>query len=480
MRASSALLFAFLTLAAGPLLSQNRCVPSDTINACFDRYLKPDAVNPKAAAKEAGKQEEEKLRRQPTGLDTGGFNLATNKKNLIPLLAFSGLLGNSTDEETRTLVFDLNFLLPVRHRLPGLRNAQLQAVVATEPEISPLARNALPAADRDDLVGQLEDELGDFSDYSILFTYNHASRFYGRGFAQYAKRFDALSTAVITPLAVPNLLSLLTTLNVPAEEIPDLIEKPFQEMPAELGERLRLATEEKAREFASFETLATGAIDAAGLARFHQLLDNQPQFNVTANQRFRDSLVGPEELSLKVTYEWTSMNFNRSMSKDCHRDLDGDPTPETIAECLRRYTLFVTENQDAIARGNRFSFTGEYVDIDEDTIDPHLDGVAPVLLDSATRVTLIAGWSRDFFFGGEPVSMDLVAEYRDFSDDPLRQDRGVASLTFTRQLNGVAVPFGIVYATRGEYLPEVDSRLSAHIGLRYNLFGRDGKRDAKP
>lgn len=475
---TSALLFAFLMLAAGPLPGQNRCVPSDTINACFDRYLKPDAV--KTAAQEAGKQEEEKLRRQPAGIDTGGFNLATNKKNLIPLLAFSGLLGNSTDAETRTLAFDLNFLLP-RIGQKGARNAQLQAVAATEPEISPLVRNALPAADRDDLVGELEDRLDDLSDYSIVFTYNHASRFYGRGFAQYSKRFAALSGAAIPPVARPDLLPLLMTLvqssdNVPADTIPDLIDKPFQEMPAGFGERALRATEERAREFASFETVATRAINDAGLARFHQLLDNQPQFNVTANKRFRDSLVGPEELSLKVTYEWTSMNFNRSMSRDCHRNLDRDQPAGDIAGCLKQYTDFVTENQDAIARGNRFSFTGEYVDIDEDTIDPGLDGVAPVFLDSATRLTLIAGWSRDFFFGGEPVAMDLVAEYRDFSDDPLRQDRGVASLTFTRQLNGVAVPFGIVYATRGEYLPEVDSRLSAHIGLRYNLFGRDSKR----
>ena len=475
---TSALLFTFLMLAAVPLPGQSRCVPGDTINACFDRYLKPDAV--KAATKEAGKQEEEKLRRQPAGIDTGGFNLATNKKNLIPLLAFTGLLGNSTDEKTRTIAFDLNFLLP-RLGPEGARNAQLQAVVATEPQISKLVRNALPAADRDDLVGELEDRLDDLSDYSIVFTYNHASRFYGRGFAQYAKRFENLSGAAITPVAkVPDLLPLLMMLvqtsdNIPADTIPDLIEKPFQEMPAGFGERALRATEERAREFASFETVATRAINAAGLSRFHQLLDNQPQINVTANKRFRDSLVGPEELSLKVAYEWTSMNFNRSMPRDCHRDLDSDPTPKRIDECLLQYKAFVTKNQNAIARGNRFSFTGEYVDIDEDTIDPRVGGVAPVFLDSATRLTLITGWSRDFFFGGEPVAMDLVAEYRDFSDDPLRQDRGVASLTFTRQLNGVAVPFGIVYATRGEYLPEVDSRLSAHIGLRYNLFGRNGK-----
>ncbi|HEX6903843.1 MAG TPA: hypothetical protein VF789_29300 [Thermoanaerobaculia bacterium] len=466
------LVVVLILAAAPPLLAQGRCVPSDTIAKCYDRYLAP------AFVQKAKEQQKEELNHEPAGIDTGGFNLATNKKNLIPLLAFSGLLGNSTDEKTRTITFDLNFLLPILGP-QGARNAQLQAVVATEPEISPLVKNALPAADRDDLVGQLEDRLGDLSDYSIVFTYNHASRFYGRGFAQYAKRFDAL-TSPITKKFFPS--SGSAPIDDLIEKFPDAFPEDaedavFEKLPAEIADEALARVEADAMSIAAFEKDATQALGAAGLARFHQLLDNQPQINVTANKRFRDSLIGPEELSLKVTYEWTSMNFNRSMSRDCHRDLDGDQPAGDIAECLQQYTAFVTKNQDAIARGNRFSFTGEYVDIDEDTIDPGLDGVAPVFLDSATRLTLIAGWSRDFFFGGEPVAMDLVAEYRDFSDDLLRQDRGVASLTFTRQFNGVAVPFGIVYATRGEYLPEVDSRLSAHIGLRYNLFGRDSKRN---
>ncbi|HEV2844901.1 MAG TPA: hypothetical protein VG477_08655, partial [Thermoanaerobaculia bacterium] len=145
---------------------------------------------------------------------------------------------------------------------------------------------------------------------------------------------------------------------------------------------------------------------------------------------------------------------------------------------LGQYTLFVRKNQDAIARGHRFSFTGEYVDIDEDTIDPGLAGVNPIALESVNRLILHAGWSRDFLVGEEPVAMDLVAEYQDVSDDRLRRDRGIVTLTLTRQVNNVSIPFGIVYANHGEYLPEVDEKLSAHIGLRFNLFNRN--RNANP
>ena len=57
------------------------------------------------------------------------------------------------------------------------------------------------------------------------------------------------------------------------------------------------------------------------------------------------------------------------------------------------------------------------------------------------------------------------------SDDPLRRDRGVATLTLTRQIGDLAVPFGIVYANHGEYLGEVDEQLSAHLGLKFDLDG---------
>jgi hypothetical protein len=473
MRTRFVLNIVFLMLAASPLLGQGRCETGDTIATCWNRYLKPDIV-----VQEAGDQQEEELRRQPTGVDTGGANLATNTKNLLPLAALSGLLGAAPGEDEGTLVFDLNFLIPATGP-QGARNAQLQAVVNTEPQISELLRNALPEEDRDDLAGQLGDGLGDLSDYSIRFTYNHANRSFGRSFALYAKRFGALSHAATSSVRLPglNIQQLLEIIRDTAPNSGIDTDTKFQDMPAGVGGRVLLATEEKARDFAGFETLATRAIGTAGLARFHELLDNQPQFNVTAEKKLRDSLIGPDELSVKVTYEWSAMNFNNSMSEECHRALDSGQQTPTAADCLSQYTLFVTKNQDAIARGNRFSFTGEYTDIDEDTIDPGLDGVDPIALESVNRIILSAGWSRDFNLGGEPVAMDLVAEYQDISDDPLRRDRGVATLTFTRQFNNMSIPFGIVYANHGEFLPEVDEKLSAHIGLRFNLFNRDRNGD---
>ena len=52
---------------------------------------------------------------------------------------------------------------------------------------------------------------------------------------------------------------------------------------------------------------------------------------------------------------------------------------------------------------------------------------------------------------------------------PRRRDRLVASLTLTRKIGGLTVPFGIVYANHAEFLPDVDHQLSAHLGLRFSL-----------
>ncbi|HEX7185449.1 MAG TPA: hypothetical protein VF756_26740 [Thermoanaerobaculia bacterium] len=479
MRAHFAFAVALLVSSqAAPLFAQGRCLPSDTIAGCFDRYLTPDAVIQPARA-----EQKQELMTEPTGLDTGGANLATNKKNLLPLLALSGLLGQSdADEEEGTMVFDLNFLVPGLAE-KGSKNAQFEAVVNTEPEIAESLRNALPEEDRDELAGQLEGKLGGLSDYAIRLTYNHSNRSHGRSFAQYAKRFDALSRAAVdtvTPLAkvVALQTSEITNLIAQNQNIftgENAENTRFDALPPDVSRRARLLVEEKAREIAEREDAATRAMNEFGLASFHKLLDNQPQFHLTADKKLRESLVGPEELAVKVTYEWSAVNFNAAMSEDCHRALDvSQPDNNKVRSCLSEYESFVKGNADGIENGNRFSFSGEYVEIDEDTIDAGLDGIAPIVLEKSHKLVIYAGWSRDFTLGdGEPISFDLVAEYEDISDDPLRRDRGIASLTFTRQFGGVSIPFGIVYATHSEFLTDVDEQLSAHVGLRFNAGGNN-------
>jgi hypothetical protein len=46
----------------------------------------------------------------------------------------------------------------------------------------------------------------------------------------------------------------------------------------------------------------------------------------------------------------------------------------------------------------------------------------------------------------------------------------VATLTLTKKFGDVSVPFGLRYAYRTEFLSDFDHGISAHVGLKFNLF----------
>lgn len=387
-------------LAAVPLLAQETAQQDAYVQATWD-------------------QEWQRLLKQPTGVDTGGANLATSTKDLQPTMALSGLLGQSSAKESPgTVVYDLNFLIPGLLGPEGSKNAQLQGVVNTEPQVSDVIRNALSAAQRDDQIGKLKDRIGGLGDSALRFTYAPATRSTGRSFKQYKQWFDTLCRAAVSGL--------------------DWTQSPT--------------------------AAADVRADKAGLTLYHQLINNQPQLLITAERKFRDPLVGPDELGVKVSYEWSPMDFNRSI-KNCGT-MD--------AACLTKYSEFVNGHRGDIKEGDRFSFSGEYSDVRGETVDPGFE-VNPVVFKSVRKLILSLVLSRNFTLGdGEPVKADLEGRYENVSDDPNRQDRGVVSLTFTRMIGKMQAAAGIVYANHSEFLSDVNARLSAHIGLRIGMFNGTG------
>ncbi|HEX5719823.1 MAG TPA: hypothetical protein VF179_26955, partial [Thermoanaerobaculia bacterium] len=154
-----------LLLAATPLLAQERCDPSLTIAECFQHHLSADS----SYLKSMKTKERNDLQIQPTGVDTGGANVATNKKDFNPLMALAGLLGTSTDgtgEAEGTMLLNLNFPLPAFNP-ERVKNAQLQGLVNTQPQLSELIRNKIQgdgtilADDRDARISRLEEQISD-------------------------------------------------------------------------------------------------------------------------------------------------------------------------------------------------------------------------------------------------------------------------------------------------------------------------------
>lgn len=435
-----AVLFLIL-LAATPLLGQarKRCNPGDTDEQCRDRYkTHVEAMEARTRAD---------FESQPAGVDTGGADLATNSKDLSPLMALSALLGQGTvDEGTGTVTYDLNFLIPELAK-PGANNAQLKAVVKMEPQISERIRNVLHDLDRDADVELLKPKLGELADTAIRFTYNHTSDSLGRSFAQHQDHYEAMCRKAL--------------------DMADMGEEDTGMPPPDDMEARRRAAE-MGRETA---VRLSDVMSAARLESYHRLVDNQPQLNFTAEKKLRDPLAGSDELSVNVTYEGSWRHLNAA-TKGCAGKWETE-------ECLRSYMAYVDKWKDKIEKGYRFSFSGEYVDVDGESIVTGLPNLAPIVSESARKLVLKAGWGRNFNVGdGEPVQLDLVGSYEDVSDDPKRQDRGIVRLTLTRNVGRMSIPFGIVYANHGEFLAEegVDERLSAHIGLTFKMPDSGGDR----
>lgn len=201
---------------------------------------------------------------------------------------------------------------------------------------------------------------------------------------------------------------------------------------------------------------------------FADLVANQPQLHFSAKFRLREPLIGGDETSIKVTYEWGAVNLNRAMGKACMTDaFDAD-------SCLGEYDDFVDdEKRKRIKDSARMSFSGEYVEVDDEQLSLPDLGVDSLRLEESKKLIISAGWSQRFggdVAGGTPLRLDAVGKYEDVSDDPMRQDRLVASVTVTRQFGDLALPFGIVYANHGEFLGDVDEKLSAHLGVKFNGF----------
>ncbi|HEX5717133.1 MAG TPA: hypothetical protein VF179_13295, partial [Thermoanaerobaculia bacterium] len=283
---------------------------------------------------------------------------------------------------------------------------------------------------------------------------NYTSSLLGRSFKQYEKGFEKLCLADQVNRLTRETLS---ELSLPSDRSLNTME------PAVEAQVLQMV-EEKTRQAMD---LQAPLLLHAGIEKYDQLVDNQPQFHLTAKKTFRDPLVGSDELSVKVTYEWGLENLNKVKNfKDSSCKKSGWTNPSC-------YTEYVAKNALKINQGHRFSFSGEYVEGDGETIDTGFSDLGPLVSEDASTLVLSLGWGRKLKGGTEPIQFDLEGSYEDVSDDPQRQDRGIVRLTFTRKVGEMSIPFGIVYANHGKFLDDedFDARLSAHIGLKFNMSG---------
>jgi hypothetical protein len=149
----------------------------------------------------------------------------------------------------------------------------------------------------------------------------------------------------------------------------------------------------------------------------------------------------------------------------------GTQTCASTATCLRQY---IDENRDSIRQGDRLSFSLAFVDTD----DFHYDS-GGVLLDVPSERSLVAqlkygrnlgARDGDAVFGGRRSRIDLTASFEDVNDDPARQNRSLANVTFSQEVSqGLFLTVGLVWANKPEYRGAVEEELSARAGINYKL-----------
>jgi hypothetical protein len=470
------ILCAFVSFVVPPIVSaQPRCDLDDSITECWDRYNGAGPVVVNQNAQEHAKLVAAQTRAEPTGAETGEVDFASATRDFLPLLSLVGLISQSEEGDSGegAAAFDVNLpFLNTEQR----RNLKIRLLVNTKVEVAEAVAAALPEETREELLEQLEEDVNDSDEYTLSLTYNHDNGTYGRSFGPHRQEFAALARTAQESVSTAAANASADAFNALLQSYQDTTgfdpSQPIREWTdSETQNRVILRTvETAAREAAGLDAGLSSALRAARLDRFAELLANQPQFHVTIDSRSRPTLAGGDELRGKVTYEWSRINLNQALADPSCADLS--TAAGRADECLAEYIDYVEANAEAIDHALRVSFSGEYVEIDEQPVDLTAVGLDPITVEGSYKrvlaLTVSRNWGDDPS-AGQPIRWDFQGRYEDVSDDPLRRDRGVATLTLSKKIGGVSFPVAFVYANHSEFLTDVDDKFSAHLGVKFDF-----------
>ncbi len=427
----------------------------------------------------------------------GGFGSRVGSS----LTNFTSLLGLSVDaispnKEDQTVTIDLN-------KLFGLRSDFKISTILREPVLDSKLVRTIVDSEQERQSDSLLDELGDTDDIAISFSYginrkalvNKTPTRIQLGIG----RNPTLYTEVIAELYLQASNTDQALLEGIDYRIPLLENCEYSQLYSQTvidlhktcGNGTWSREEVKTQVSTSIAQLAIDiapdmqarALASGTLNKLPELVDSQPQFVLESAWRWRDDLVGSDEWSASAKYEWGLQNINSVLKKSKKKSIG-------LLEAFKDISI---NNKE---KDNRFAVSLTYVqrsarDIsysyDQVTVDPATGAensfpkVATLTAESADEWCGKLTWGRALTaqtidVGGEQVHprIDLTAEYVWVDDDPSRQKRWVGELTYTVPLKGgVTLPISLDYATKPEFLGDVDQRFGAKVGLSYSLKKSD-------
>lgn len=342
---------------------------------------------------------------------------------------------------------------------------------------------------------ELEGMIDDTDDVTIAFSWSPSNQKYGRRISSHSAAFETLFEAAWTDASGSKLvdanqafIDLLgvafrmmdgQTTDALEDEHGGIYEAPLEDVLdacpddqcRQIVNQAMLLIPNAGAVAARLEADLETALNGLDFSMLQKLVGNQPQWAVSLRHREMNDLTGRDETGIKLSYEFGSDNMDDlyAYRADCERD----------ANCIRD---FLASRGDAITRGSRLSVSAEYVR--KDAYNFSMMGFTPLSMEKEKSLVASGAFSRSYasdallggtdLFAGKPGHLDVSVSYENVDNDPMRNDRFLATATFTQEIaQGAFLTLGAVYANKPEYRGQVDEELSARLGVNFKLGASD-------
>jgi hypothetical protein len=325
-----------------------------------------------------------------------------------------------------------------------------------EAEVYEPLRQAFEKAELAEAIDELESDLEDLDDLRISVAWAPETTRWGRDPSRFVDFFYHLQ--------------FYLTESADAREtllFQDLVRR-LDERQASFAE-LTPQMEALGREVARTSHEVRRILDRSGFFRLGDLVSNQPQLSFTGSAIVRDDVAGPDELALDLRWEKSFVNAN-TLLKECgdaaiteRSERFGNVAPSCFAQ-------YVADHQRLLDLSPRVALSFEWAETDD---FDYSDQVSLRLL-SESKLTVKASGSVNL----APVSQgtrkprfELELKYEDVSDQEVRNDeRWIGSLAYSQKVNANATgSFEVVYASKPEFLGDVDQDFGAKFGVRFTM-----------
>jgi hypothetical protein len=474
---------AVFILASTVHAQEEVCDTTQSPLACTDAFLLkaegqvPAMVEQKKAA--AQTETNAALAEAQTGTNSGGSATAATFNDLSPLFEALGLLSEG-DQDGGKLALNLNFLLPVQD--VENRNSQLKLLINTQPTPFETLVESFDESIREARRKELQKDIPALADAQLSFTWSLVNRRFGRDFRMLR---PIVSPLIDGAVARGRASVRQANVNLPQElqsrfgiSLLDARTKSIDELArdddagkAEAKKKalVQVAVAAAQTRLDTFQAIGN-ELNRTGLDQLAALVEQNPQLLFSLNHDIRDELVGPEKASATITWEMSRRNlsaFLHGVGKSCSTPEVSDAASGAYASCMSALRQYVGDGGINLKNQWRFKLAASYKRVKGAHYSYPADGI-DLTLPETDRWEVAVGAGRPIASKTGTDRLDFELSYdSNIDDDTSNKERLKASLTYTRQLGDMDLPFSIVYANKNEYLGQVDHQISMNVGLKF-------------